>query len=86
MPGALKGYTQLNRLAFSQTAPDGLMFSFSCSSAVSPPLFTETLQEAARQAGRRVQLLQPLAASADHPVALGHPEGEYLKGWLLHVR
>jgi hypothetical protein len=32
-----------------------------------------------------VQLLRPLSASADHPVALEHPEGEYLKGWLLHA-
>jgi 23S rRNA (cytosine1962-C5)-methyltransferase len=85
VPGALRGYAQLNRLALSRTAPEGLVLSFSCSSAVSPPLFTEALREAARQAGRRVQLLQPLAASADHPVALDHPEGEYLKGWLLRV-
>jgi 23S rRNA (cytosine1962-C5)-methyltransferase len=86
VPGALKGYARLNRLAMSRTAPGGLLFSFSCSSAVSPPQFTEALREAARQAGRQAQLLQPLAASADHPVALDHPEGEYLKGWLLQLQ
>ena len=26
-----------------------------------------------------------LHADADHPVAAGHPEGEYLKGWMLHA-
>jgi len=85
LAGALKAYTELNRLALTRLDPGGLMFSFSCSSAVSAQLFTETLREAARQAGRPVQLLQALAASADHPVALEHPEGEYLKGWLLRA-
>jgi 23S rRNA (cytosine1962-C5)-methyltransferase len=83
--GALKAYTELNRLALGRLDPGGLLLSFCCSSAVSAPQFTETLREAARQAGRPVQLLRPLSASADHPVALEHPEGEYLKGWLLHA-
>jgi 23S rRNA (cytosine1962-C5)-methyltransferase len=85
LAGALKAYTELNRLALARLAPGGLLLSFSCSSAVSGLQFTEMLREAARQAGRPVQLLQPLAASADHPVALEHPEGEYLKGWLLRA-
>jgi 23S rRNA (cytosine1962-C5)-methyltransferase len=83
--GALSAYTECNRLALTRLAPGGLMLSFSCSSAVSAAQFTETLRAAARQAGREVQLLQPLAASPDHPVAAEHPEGEYLKGWLLRA-
>jgi len=86
LAGALKAYTELNRLALSRLSPGGLMLSFSCSSAVSGQQFLDTLREAARQAGRPVQLLQPLSASADHPVALDHPEGEYLKGWFLRAR
>jgi 23S rRNA (cytosine1962-C5)-methyltransferase len=83
--GALKAYTELNRLALGRLEPGGLLLSFSCSSAVSALQFTQTLREAARLAARPVQLLQPLSASADHPVALEHPEGEYLKGWLLRA-
>jgi 23S rRNA (cytosine1962-C5)-methyltransferase len=83
LPGALKAYTELNRLVLSRLAPGGLLLSFSCSSAVTGQQFSEMLREAARQAGRAAQFLQPLAASADHPVAQEHPEGEYLKGWLL---
>jgi 23S rRNA (cytosine1962-C5)-methyltransferase len=85
LPGALKAYTELNRLALSRTAPGGLLLCFSCSSAVSSQQFSDALRAASRQAGRAVQLLRPLAASADHPVALDHPEGEYLKGWLLRA-
>jgi len=32
-----------------------------------------------------VQLLATLGAPPDHPVALEHPQGEYLKGLLLRV-
>ncbi len=85
LAGALKAYIELNRLALGRLDPGGLLLSFSCSSAVSALQFTETLREAARQAGRPVQLLRPLSASADHPVAMEHPEGEYLKGWLLRA-
>jgi hypothetical protein len=41
---------------------------------------------AAVEAGVRVALLEPLAAAPDQPVAITHPQGEYLKGWLAMVR
>jgi 23S rRNA (cytosine1962-C5)-methyltransferase len=85
LPGALKGYIRLNRLVLERCAPGALVLTFSCSSAVSAELYTGALREASRQAGREVQLLQALHAAPDHPVAAGHPEGEYLKGWLLRA-
>jgi len=42
--------------------------------------------EAGRRAGREVRLLQELHADLDHPVAATHPEGEYLKGWMVHAQ
>ncbi|MCM2268850.1 MAG: hypothetical protein NDJ75_01990, partial [Thermoanaerobaculia bacterium] len=65
--------------------PGGFLLTFTCSGAVDPKLFRQILHAAAAEAGVRAQLLAPLAAAADHPVALAHPEGEYLKGWLLRV-
>jgi 23S rRNA (cytosine1962-C5)-methyltransferase len=85
LAGALKGYIRLNRLVIERCVPGALVLTFSCSSAVSAELFSDALREAARQAGREVQLLQALHAAPDHPVAAGHPEGEYLKGWLLRA-
>lgn len=85
IPGALRGYTQLNQLAMTRTVAGGKLMSFSCSGAVSRENFLNALREASRRADREVQLLQELHASPDHPVLLGHPEGEYLKGWLLRV-
>jgi 23S rRNA (cytosine1962-C5)-methyltransferase len=85
LAGALRAYVRLNRLVLERAAPGALALSFSCSSAVSSEQFSGALREAARQAGREVQLLQALHAAPDHPVAAGHPEGEYLKGWLLRA-
>lgn len=80
-----RAYKDLNRLALSRVEPGGLLLTFCCSGAVDAKLFRQILWSAAQEAGVRAALLGPLAAAADHPVAIGHPEGEYLKGWLLTV-
>ena len=70
-------------LALKLLAPGGLLATFSCSGGVSPDLFQKILAGAAVDAGADVQILRRLGASADHPVTLNFPEGEYLKGLLL---
>lgn len=80
-----RAYKDVNRLAFARVADGGLMLTFSCSGAVDARLFRQILFAAADEAGVRAQLLAPLAAGADHPVSIYHPEGEYLKGWLVRV-
>ena len=82
---ATKGYTRLNARALSQIAPGGILFTFSCSQAVSRELFRTTVFSAAAIAGRRVRILHQLTQPADHPVNIYHPEGEYLKGLVLYV-
>lgn len=82
---ATKGYTRLNARALSQIAPGGILFTFSCSQAVSRELFRTTVFTAATIAGRRVRILHQLTQPADHPVNIYHPEGEYLKGLVLYV-
>lgn len=85
LDAAARAYKDVNRLALARVAPGGLLLTFSCSGAVDGKLFRQILFAAADEAGVRAQLLAPLAAGADHPVSLYHPEGEYLKGWLLRV-
>ena len=82
---ATKGYTRLNARALSQIASGGILFTFSCSQAVSRELFRTTVFTAAAIAGRRVRILHQLTQPADHPVNIYHPEGEYLKGLVLYV-
>ena len=82
---AARAYKDLNRLALRRLDPGGLFLTFSCSGAVDGKLFRQILFAAAIEAKVDLQLLRPLAAAADHPVAVTHPEGEYLKGWLCRA-
>lgn len=82
---ALKGYTRLNARAFEKIRPGGILFTFSCSQAVSKDQFRMAVFTAAAQSGRRVRILHQLHQPADHPINIYHPEGEYLKGLVLMV-
>lgn len=82
---ALKGYTRLNATAMRKIRSGGIIFTFSCSQAVSREQFRLAVFTAAAQAGRHVRILHQLCQPADHPVSIYHPEGEYLKGLVLAV-
>ena len=82
---ALKGYTRLNVRAFEKIRKGGILFTFSCSQAVSKDQFRMAVFTAAAQRGRSVRILHQLHQPADHPVNIYHPEGEYLKGLVLYV-
>lgn len=82
---ACKGYRRVNRMAMEQIESGGLLFTFSCSQAVDRELFQKLIFEAALQAKRDVQILARLSQPKDHPVSVFHPEGEYLKGFMLAV-
>lgn len=82
---AMQGYKRLNARALSQIKSGGILFTFSCSQAVSKELFRTTVFTAAAIAGRKVRILHQLTQPADHPINIYHPEGEYLKGLVLYV-
>ena len=82
---AMQGYKRINARAMSQIKSGGILFTFSCSQAVSKELFRTTVFSAAAIAGRKVRILHQLTQPADHPINIYHPEGEYLKGLVLYV-
>ena len=82
---AMQGYKRINARALSQIKSGGILFTFSCSQAVSKELFRTTVFSAAAIAGRKVRILHQLTQPADHPINIYHPEGEYLKGLVLYV-
>lgn len=82
---ALIGYRRLNARAIEQIAPGGILFTFSCSQAVSREQFRLAVFTAAASTGRKVRILHQLTQPADHPINIYHPEGEYLKGLILQV-
>ncbi|MBP7856335.1 MAG: class I SAM-dependent rRNA methyltransferase [Prevotella sp.] len=82
---AIKGYTRLNVKGLERIKRGGILFTFSCSQAVSKENFHNAVFTAAAQAGRKVRILHQLHQPADHPINIYHPEGEYLKGLVLYV-
>lgn len=87
--GAIKngliGYRKLNQKAFEKIKPGGILFTFSCSQAITRDMFRMAVFTAASKSGRKVRILHQLSQPADHPVDISHPEGEYLKGLVLWV-
>ena len=64
-------------------APGGLLVTFSCSGGVPAELFQKIVAGAAVDARVDAAIVGRLGPSADHPVALAFPEGDYLKGLVI---
>jgi 23S rRNA (cytosine1962-C5)-methyltransferase len=82
---AARAYKDINLLAFKLLRPGGLLVTFSCSGGVPPDLFQKIVAGAALDADAQAQIIERLGPSADHPVALNFPEGDYLKGIICRV-
>lgn len=81
----LQAYRRLNRLGLELLAPDGLLVSSSCSHHLSRQELHRSLQQAARGAGRELQLLFDGGQGPDHPVHPAIAETAYLKTAFLRV-
>jgi len=76
-------YVELNTVAMRALAPGGRLMTFSCSTHFRADDFVRAVRFAASNAGRTLRLIAHLGPGPDHPVLLGHGEGEYLTGLLL---
>ncbi len=76
-------YVELNTVAMRALAPGGRLMTFSCSTHFRADDFVRAVRYAASNAGRNLRLIAHLGPGPDHPVLLGHAEGEYLTGLLL---
>lgn len=82
---ALQGYKRINQRALEQIEKGGILFTFSCSQAVSKEDFRKAVFAASVNAKRNVRILHQLSQPIDHPIGMFHPESEYLKGLVLYV-
>lgn len=76
----IKGYRNINRQALRKLTPSGLLFTFSCSQAISQDDFRTIVFSAAAMEKKSVRITHHLQHALDHPISIYHPEGEYLKG------
>ncbi len=85
VPGALRGYKEINLRALKMLGRGGLLATFTCSHHITAELFREVVVAAAGDARRSLRLVRSLRQAADHPILPAVPETEYLKGMLLEV-
>jgi 23S rRNA (cytosine1962-C5)-methyltransferase len=82
---ATQAYKRLNIAGLKALAPNGILFTFSCSQVIDDVLFYNTVAAAAIETGRNIRVLHKLEQGPDHPTNIYHPEGHYLKGLVLFV-
>jgi len=82
---AMRGYKDLNLQALKLVESGGYLASFSCSGLVDLKMFREMIAFAAKDSGRRVDIVRQLHQAPCHPIRTSMPEAEYLKGVLLRV-
>lgn len=84
--GACRGYKDINLHGMKLVNEGGYLVTASCSYHMRPDLFLETIQDAAKDAGKILRLVEWRAAGKDHPQILGVDEGHYLKFAVFEVR
>ncbi|MCH1920821.1 class I SAM-dependent methyltransferase [Shewanella sp. A3A] len=85
LPGACRGYKDINMIAMQLLVPGGTLLTFSCSGLMPADLFQKIVADAALDAKRDAQFIERLGQAADHPIAAAFPEGFYLKGLVATV-
>jgi 23S rRNA (cytosine1962-C5)-methyltransferase len=83
LASGLRGYKDVNLQALRRLAGGGWLLTCSCSQHLDRAAFRHVVAAAASDAGRAMQLVEEHGHPPDHPTALSHPEGEYLKALLL---
>jgi 23S rRNA (cytosine1962-C5)-methyltransferase len=76
---AARGYKEINLRALKSLNTGGVLITCTCSYHMSEQMFLEIIADAARDARRRVQLVEKRMQASDHPVLFGMPETYYLK-------
>jgi 23S rRNA (cytosine1962-C5)-methyltransferase len=82
---ALRGYKEIHLRALKLLSPQGLLATFCCSHHVDAALFKNVILEAAVDARKTLRQIETYSQAADHPILLGIPETEYLKGFLFEL-
>lgn len=82
---AVRGYREINSTTMRKMPPGSFLLTCSCSYFVDEELFKKMLFLAARDAKRDVRIISKHRLAGDHPVSIFHPEGDYLKSFLLYL-
>ncbi|MBQ6092022.1 MAG: class I SAM-dependent rRNA methyltransferase [Lachnospiraceae bacterium] len=82
---ATKGYKEINLRGMKLLKDKGYLCTCTCSHFMDSALFLETVGKAAKDAHKRLRLVESRAQSPDHPIVLGMDESSYLKFLIFQV-
>ena len=85
VPSALRGYKEINLRGLKLTRPGGFLVTCSCSQHVLPEMFQDVINQAARDAKKRIRLVEYRTQGYDHPILPQSVETKYLKTMILQV-
>jgi 23S rRNA (cytosine1962-C5)-methyltransferase len=83
---ALTGYKEINLRGMKLIRPGGFLVTSSCTSLVTPEMFLQTIEMAAKDARRRIRQVTFQSQSADHPVVSNLENTHYLKFLIIQVQ
>ena len=82
---ALRGYKEINLRGMKLVPDGGFLVSCSCSQHVDDAAFAAMLNEAARDAKKKLRMVEFRTQAKDHPILPASPETKYLKCAILQV-
>jgi len=82
---AIKGYREINLRAMKLVKDGGFLATCSCSHFMSYELFTETINQAARNVHKRLRQVEFRTQAPDHPILWAADESYYLKFYIFQV-
>jgi 23S rRNA (cytosine1962-C5)-methyltransferase len=85
LPGAYRGYKEINLRAMKLLNPGGFLITCSCSHFMTPELFLKMLNESAVDIKRQARIIEIRYQAKDHPIAVNADESLYLKCVILQV-
>lgn len=83
---AITGYKEINLRGMKLIRPGGFLVTSSCTNLVSPELFLQIIEMAARDARKKIRQVILQTQSADHPVIWGIESTQYLKFLIIQVQ
>jgi len=85
VPSAIRGYKEINLRGLKLVRPGGFLVTCSCSQHVLPEMFQDIVCQAARDAKKRIRLVEFRTQGYDHPILPQSVETKYLKTMILQV-
>ena len=82
---AITGYKEINLRGMKLVRNGGFLVTSSCTNLVSPELFLQTLDMAARDAKKQLRQVTFKAQASDHPIIWGLENTNYLKFLIVEV-